>query len=184
MLRATFLDPLAELLLGLRRVSPSHWLLRLLGAVGLLLALALTLPDGLFAGLLPGILTLAVLGALLGQLLQPDTGLGILGPLAILLGLVAMPDLTLLRAAAVGLALLVSHASFALAATLVAHGEFAGSALALWLRALLPVLALSVVCALVVIALAGIHLGPWMLVVGIAAVIVLLAVLLPRRPRG
>lgn len=183
MLRSVLIDPFAELLLGLRRVSPSHWLLRLLGAGGLLLALLLTLHRGPFADLVAGVLTLAVLGALLGQLLNPDTAVGMFGPLAILLGLAVLPDLTLLRAAGVGLALLLSHAAFALAATLPVHGEIDRSAWSLWLRALLPVLALSLLSALVVFALAGLRLGPWMLVVGIAAVIVLLAVLLPVRAR-
>lgn len=181
MRRVTVLDPLAELLLGLRRVSPSQWLLRLLGAGGTLVALALTVPSGPFATMPATVLTLCVAVALIGQLLAPDTALGILGPLAILLGLAALPDLTLPRAAGVGFALLLSHAAFALAAALPVHGEFDRSAWLLWLRGLLPVLALSAVCTLVVVVLAGFRPGPWMLVVGVAAVVMLLVVLLPRR---
>lgn len=181
MRRFTFIDPIAELLLGMRRVSPSHWTLRLLGAAGALGALVLATDAGLFASLLTGVVTCAVLVALLGQLLNPDSALGIIVPLSIIIGLAALPDLSVIRAAAAGLALLVSHAAFALAATLPAHGEIDRSAWSLWLRTLVPVLPLTLVFSLTAFVLAGFRLGPWMLVVGTVSVVVLLAVLLPRQ---
>ncbi|WP_114855501.1 hypothetical protein [Brachybacterium sp. YJGR34] len=176
----TLLDPLADLLLGLRRVSPAQWALRLIGAAGMMLALMGALPMGLFANFLTVLVTLLVGGLLLIQMILPDTDLGIGGPLLVLLALAGQEDLSPLRAGGVGLALLASHAAFALAATTPAHGVLEPAVWRLGLRSLLPVLALAVLGAVVVLAVSGLRLGPWTLVVGILAAIGLFVAVLPR----
>lgn len=175
-----FIDPIAEFLLGLRRVSATHWLLRLMGITAMLLALVGTLPSGLFAHIGTGIITLAVMGSLLVQTLRPDSDVGLLAPAAIILALAGQGDLSLLRAAGVGLALLLSHVAFALAATLPAHGVFERSAWILGGRGLLLVLAVSVLAGLLVVALSGVHVGSWMLVIGILGAIGLFVTVMPR----
>ena len=92
-----FIDPIAEFLLGLRRVSATHWLLRLVGIAAMLLALVGTLPSGLFVHIGTGIITLAVTGSLLVQALRPDSDVGLLAPAAIILALAGQGDLSLLR---------------------------------------------------------------------------------------
>lgn len=175
-----FIDPIAEFLLGLRRVSATHWLLRLVGIAAMLLALVGTLPSGLFVHIGTGIITLAVMGSLLVQALRPDSDVGLLAPAAIILTLAGQGDLSLLRAAGVGLALLLSHVAFALAATLPAHGVFERSAWILGGRGLLLVLAVSVLAGLLVVALSGVHVGSWMLVIGILGAIGLFVTVMPR----
>lgn len=175
-----FIDPIAEFLLGLRRVSATHWLLRLVGIAAMLLALVGTLPSGLFVHIGTGIITLAVMGSLLVQALRPDSDFGLLAPAAIILALAGQGDLSLLRAAGVGLAMLLSHVAFALAATLPAHGVFERSAWILGGRGLLLVLAVSVLAGLLVVALSGVHVGSWMLVIGILGAIGLFVTVMPR----
>ncbi|QNN83033.1 hypothetical protein H3H54_04590 [Brachybacterium sp. Z12] len=176
----TLIDPIAEPLLSLRQVSGTQWTLRLAGIAGMVLALMGALPQGLFASFMTVLLTLAAGAVTLIQALRPDTGIGVLGPLLVIAALAIQAELSLLRAAAVGLALLLSHAGFALAATLPAHGRFELSAWRLVLRGLLPVVALTAVGAVVVLAAAGTTLGPWMIVLGVLAVIGLLVALMPR----
>lgn len=174
------IDPIAEFLLGLRRVSGTQWLLRLVGVATMLLALVGTLPGGLFVHIGTGIITLAVAGSLLVQALRPDSDVGLIAPAAIILALAGQGDLSLLRAAGVGLALLLSHVAFALAATIPAHGEFERSAWMLGGRGLLLVLAISIVAGLLVIALSGVQFGAWMLVIGILGAIGLFVTVMPR----
>lgn len=175
------LDPVAERLLVLQTVSGTQWLLRSLGAVTTVLALLLAAgTDGLFSHIGTTMLSLLVAAAVLLQLRNPDSDLGLLAPGAIVLTLVWQDDLTMLRAAGVGGLLLLAHSASALAATLPVHGEFSASAWRLAGRALLPVLGVSLLGALLVAVLAGVQLGPWMMVPGSLAVIMLLAVVLPR----
>lgn len=176
----TLIGPIAEPLLSLRQVSGTQWTLRGAGTAGMVLALMGTLPQGLFASFMTVLLTLAVGVVTLVQALRPDTGIGVLGPLLVIVVLAVQPELSLLRAAAVGLALLLSHAGFALAATLPAHGRFELSAWRLALRGMLPVLALTVIGGVVVLAAAGTTLGAWMVVLGVLAAIGLLVALIPR----
>ncbi|MDN5820291.1 MAG: hypothetical protein L0H74_04960 [Brachybacterium sp.] len=175
------LDPLAEHLLELRKVSRTQWLLRALGAVATLLALATALGGfGLFAHFGAALLTGTVAAGLLVQFRSPDSDVGLLAPSAILLSLLGQGELSFLRAAAVGIALLIAHSVFALSATLPVHGVLAPSAWRLTIRALLPVLALSLLGGLVVVVLSQVALGPWMLVIGTVAAIALSLILLPR----
>lgn len=176
----TLIDPIAEPLLSLRQVSGTQWTLRAAGVAGMTLALLGALPQGLLANVMTILFTLVVGVATLTQVLRPDTGVGMLGPLLVVVVLAFQPDLSLLRALAVGLALLLSHVGFALAATLPAHGRFEPSAWRLALRGLLPVLALIAVGAVVALAAAGTALGPWMVVPGVLGVIGLLVALMPR----
>lgn len=176
----TLIDPLAEPLLNLRHVSATQWVLRLTGLAGMALALLGTLPQGPFAGFVSTMFTLTLTLLTLVQILRPDTGVGVAGPLLVVLALAIQPDLSLLRALVVGLALLVSHVGFALAATLPAHGRFEPSARRLALRGLLPVLCVIVLGAAVVLTAAGTVLGAWMVVPGVLAVVGLLVALLPR----
>lgn len=174
------IDPIAEFLLGLRRVSSTQWLLRLAGIAAMLLALVMTLPGGLFSHIGTGLITLAVALSLLVQALRPDSDIGLLAPAAILLALAGQGDLSLLRAAVVGLGLLLSHVAFSLAATIPVHGVFERSAWRLSARGLLLVLAVSVLAGLLVVALSGIQFGSWMLVIGILGAIGLFVTVMPR----
>lgn len=175
------IDALAHRLLELRTISGSHWALRAAGVAGSLLALLLTIgPHGDPAHLATVLLGLAVALALVMQLRTPDSDLGLLAPGAIVLFLSVQADLTLLRAAGVGAALLIAHSAFALAATVPAHGVLTRSAWRLAGRGLLPVAAMSVLAGLLVALLAGVQLGPWTMVLGVLAVIALFAVVLPR----
>ncbi|GAA1285350.1 hypothetical protein ACTXON_00860 [Brachybacterium alimentarium] len=177
---SALVDPIANLLLDLQKVSRTQWILRLIGVAAMVLALFGALPTGMFANFLAGLVSTLALCALLIQVFRPDTDIGVASPLLIILALLSQSEVSALQALGVGAAMLVSHAAFALAATIPAHGVFEGSAWRLALRAMLPVIALSLIAALVVMALSGIRLGPWMLVVGIAAVISLFLLVLPR----
>ncbi|MFC7374111.1 hypothetical protein ACFQS2_08585 [Brachybacterium sp. GCM10030267] len=174
------LDPVATLLLGLWTVSGSQWALRATGLIAMAIAVVLTLPGGLFVHIGTVLVTLGVGLSVLVQVVNPDSDIGLLAPLVIILALVGQDELTLVRAAGVGVALLVSHSAFALAATLPAHGVFERSAWSLGGRGFAAVLAVSVVGGVVVLALSGLQFGPWMLVAGVLAVLALLATVLPR----
>ncbi|HLQ80478.1 MAG TPA: hypothetical protein VK122_05240 [Brachybacterium sp.] len=173
-------DLVAERLLDLRLVSGTQWLLRGIAAAAMTAALVLTLPDGVFAHVGAGALTIVVGGGVLIQSLRPDLDIGTLPPVAVILALAGQPDLSVLRALAVGLVLLTAHIAWALAATIPAHGSFSAPALALTGRAALLVLVASLIGSTVVVALSPISLGPWMIVAGSLGVIVLCALILPR----
>src|SRR5699024_6642853 len=147
-------DLVAERLLDLRLVSGTQWLLRGIAAAAMTAALVLTLPDGVFAHVGAGALTIVVGGGVLIQSLRPDLD--------------------------IGLVLLTPHLAWALAATIPAHGSFSAPALALTGRAALLVLVASLIGSTVVVALSPISLGPWMIVAGSLGVIVLCALILPR----
>src|SRR5699024_10167663 len=133
-------DPIAQRLLELQKVSSSQWVLRALGVLAMGAALALTLTGGPVSGPGATLLTLlAVAGRAMGsavalalpgvpfsgpgaallpvlvatgtliQPLWPDSAVGLIAPLALILVLAGQLDLTVLRAAAVGFALLVAH---------------------------------------------------------------------------
>lgn len=173
-------DPIAGRLLELQKVSGTQWLLRLLGAAAMLLALSVTLPGGLIQNFGAVFVLLAVAISLCVQMVRPDSDVGLLAPAVVILVLAGQGELTVQRAGSVGLALLMSHSAFALAATIPVHGVFQRSAWLLSGRGLLMVLAVSVVAGLLVVLLSGIQLGSWMLVVGALAVLALFYVVLPR----
>lgn len=175
------LDPLAHRLLDLQKVSSSQWLLRAVGALWAVLALVLTFGvTGMFAHIGAQLITLTVALALVLHCRRPDSDLGLLAPVAILLALVFRNGVTMPQAAGVGLALLLSHSAFALAATIPVHGEFGRSGWILAARGLLPVLVVSVVAGALVVVLSTVQLGPWTMVVGVLAAIGLLVAVLPR----
>lgn len=174
------LDPLAHRLLELQTVSGTQWLLRLAGAAGIALALIAALGGGGFVGIVSMFISVAVAVSVLAQFVRPDSDLGVLAPLVIIVSLIGHEDLSVMRAAAVGLALLGGHCAFALAATIPVHGVLARSAWSLTARSLLVVLAVSVSGGLLVTALSGVQFGAWMVVPGVLAVIALFVVALPR----
>lgn len=202
-------DPVAQRLLELRTVSASQWLLRGTGVAATVAALLLASPGPLDSNLGSILAAMAVACGLLIQVLRPDSDLGLLSPLAVLLLMatqggpggrggteppagqsaaesaggsvgVALADGAVLTAAGVGFTLLIAHLAFAIAATAPAHGVQSRSAWSLLGRGAVMVLAGSVLASLVVVALIGVDLGPWMIVPGILAVIGLFAVVLPR----
>lgn len=173
-------DPLAERLLELRTVGATQWVLRTVGAAATVLALLLALGvTGLFAHVGGVVVSLAVAVALLAQLRSPDSDLGLAAPAAILLALIAQGEVTMARAAGTGLALLLAHSAFALAATIPVHGEFGRGARRLAGTGLLAVLAVSAAGTVLVIGLAAVQLGPWTMVLGMLAAIVLFLLVLP-----
>lgn len=176
---AHLVDPLAHRLLALRTVSRTQWTLRLAGAAATALALVAALSGAGAPGIVPAVVTTGVAVTVLAQLLRPDSDLGLLGPALILLSLLAHEDLSLLRAAAVGAALLAGHSASAFAATHPSHGVLARSAWTLMARSLLAVLVVSALGIAAVVALSGVQLGSWMVVPGVAAVIALFVALLP-----
>ena len=177
-------DPVARRLLHLRTVGRTQWLLRALGVLATVLALLLAVQTAstLLAPVVAAVTVTVVVGLVL-QVVGPDTDLGVLPAVAILLVLLGQIDLTALRALGVGLGLLGAHSAFALAATLPVQGEFDASAWRLAGRALLPVVGASLLGTVLVAVLSGVQLGVWMMLVGMIAVIVLLAALFPRTPR-
>lgn len=179
MFTRTVIDPIAMLLLEMQKVSSTQWVLRCTGLLGTVLALLLTLPGGLFAHIGTIAVTAVVAVALLIQMVRPDSDLGLLGPGLLVLVLAGQGDLSIPRALGIGLALLLAHAAFALAATIPAHGVLAGSAWRLGGRRLLPVLALIALGTLLALGLMGVGLGPWMLVLGVLAVVILFVVVAP-----
>ena len=184
MRRTSLLDSIAQRLLELRKISGTQWLLRVLGAVATVLALLLVNgPASLFANIGTVIITLAVALGLVLHCRRPDSDLGLLAPSAILLALLAADDSSLLQAAGVGLALLLGHSAFALAATIPVHGEFDRRAWRLAGAGLLPVLVLSAVAGVLVVVLSGVQLGAWMMVLGVLAAIGLFVVVLPQSSR-
>lgn len=204
------MDPVAQRLLELRTVSPSQLLLRGIGVAATVAALLLASPGPLDSNLGSILAAMTVACGLLIQVLRPDSDLGLLSPIAVLLLLAGrgglggtdptagqsagesvgasagqsagavLADGALLTAAGVGFALLVAHIAFAIAATAPAHGVQSRSAWSLMGRGAATVLGGSVLASLVVVALIGVDLGPWMIVPGILAVIALFAVVLPR----
>lgn len=199
-------DPVAQRLLELRTVSASQWLLRGIGVAATVAALRLASPGPLDSNLGSILAAMAVACGLLIQVLRPDSDLGLLSPLAVLLLMatqggqgstelpagqsaaesaggsagVALADGAVLTAAGVGFTLLIAHLAFAIAATAPAHGVQSRSAWSLLGRGAAMALGGSVLASLVVVALIGVDLGPWMIVPGILAVIGLFAVVLPR----
>lgn len=181
MRRSPMLDSLAHRLLDLQKISATQWLLRTLGAVTTVLALMLIVgPTALFSHFGTVLITLTVALGLVLQCRRPDSDLGLLAPVAILIALLAMGDSSMSQAAGVGLALLLAHSAFALAATIPVHGEFGRSAWLLAGSGLLPVLVLSAVAGALVVMLSSVQLGPWMMVVGVLAAIGLFIAVLPQ----
>ncbi len=177
-----FIDATAEQLLQLRVVSSHQWLLRLIGAAAALAALTLAL-SGQFSANLGALMVsgLVVIGVL-GQMRWPDTELGLLGPLAIVLAVMARPQLPLWLAAAVGLLLLVAHMSFAAAAMFPVHGVLNRSGWLLLLRAAGAAIGLAVLGSALVTAAMGVVLGPWAMLPAVLAALALLVAMLPRAP--
>ncbi|GAA4530067.1 hypothetical protein GCM10023160_30310 [Brachybacterium paraconglomeratum] len=174
-------DPVAQRLLELQKVSGTQWLLRIGGAAATVLALLLTIGGtGLFAHFGTMLITFFVALGLLFQLRNPDSDLGLLAPGAIVVGALAMGGGSMLRTAGIGFLLLIAHSAFALAATTPVHGVFGRSAWLLAGKGLLPVLVLSLLGGLLVAGLSGVQLGPWMMVVGVLAAIGLFIAVLPR----
>lgn len=174
-------DPVAQRLLELQKVSATQWLLRIIATVVTLLALLMTFGvAGLFAHFGTTLITLIVALGLLFQFRNPDSDLGLLAPAGIVVGVLAQGEVSMLRTAGIGLMLLIAHSVFALAATIPVHGVFGRSAWLLAGKGLLPVLVLSLLGGLLVAGLAGVQLGPWMMVVGVLAAIGLFIAVLPR----
>ncbi|MGY5764055.1 hypothetical protein ACXET9_02490 [Brachybacterium sp. DNPG3] len=175
-------DPIAEAALGLRRVSAAQWLLRLAPILAAAGAQAVLYPQGIVTNLFGMLVTLAVAVGVLIATFSPDSDLALIAPLALVLGLALRGELTVLVALATGALILVMHVGWALAAMTPAHGELTREAWLLAGSALLQVLAAAIIGAVVVLALLGVDLGTWMLVLGAAAAIGLVALLLPRAP--
>src|SRR5699024_4887315 len=90
-------DPIAQRLLELQKVSSSQWVLRALGVLAMGAAVALTLPGGPFSGPGSTLLTLLVATGTLIQTVWPDSDVGLIAPLALILVLAGQLDLTVLR---------------------------------------------------------------------------------------
>lgn len=175
-------DPIAERLLELRRISAAQWLLRGAGTLATTGALALVLAGPAASGVHTGIVLVVLVSliALIAQWIDPDSGLGLLAPLAVLVALLARSDLSMLLAAATGLLLLLGHASFAIAAVMPVHGMLDVSAARLAGRALAAVLVVALVAAVMVVLLAQIRLGPWLIVLAAPVVVALWIAVMPR----
>lgn len=175
------LDPLAERLLDLRRISATQWALRGLGVVGLAVATVLAMPGGPLANLGTGVVTLVVAVGAFALVLRPDSEVGALAPIAVLAVLVPQPQLSMGRAALVGVALLVAHGLFALAATIPSHGTLERSAWRLWAWTLLVVIGISAAAGLLLAMVSLVELGPWTISIAVLAVLGLVVLLLPKR---
>lgn len=173
-------DPIAELLLSLRRVSAAQWLLRLAPVLAAVGALAVLYPQGLSANLIGMMVAMIVAVGVLIQTVSPDSDLGLIAPLGLVLGLAARGELSILVALATGSLILVMHVGWSLAAMLPVHGVWTREAWLLAGSSLLGVLAAAITGSLIVMALLGVDLGAWMVVLGAAAAIALFVLLLPR----
>lgn len=178
----SLIDPIADRLLELRTISPLQWGLRGAGTVATVGALALALIGPSTSGVHLGIalVGLASLVALIAQWFDPDSDLGMLAPLAVLVALLGRGDLTLLLAGVIGFLLLIGHAAFAIAAVMPVHGSLERSAVRLAGRALAGVLVLALVACALVALLAQIHLGPWMVALAAPVVVGLWIAVMPR----
>lgn len=182
MRRAPLLDSIAQGLLELQKISPTQWLLRTLGAVMTVLSLVLIVGiTALFSHFGFVLITLTVALGIILQVRRPDSDLGLLAPTAIVIALLAAGESSMLQAAGVGLLLMLAHSAFALAATIPVHGQFDSGAWRLAAAGLLPVLVLSAVAGVLVVALSTVQLGSWMMVVGALAAIGLFVAVLPRQ---
>lgn len=178
------IDPIADRLLELRRIAPVQWGLRGGGTLAVAGALALVLISPSTSGASVGIV-LAVLVSAIGLValwFDPDTDLGVLALLPVVAALFLRGDLTMALAGATGLLLLLGHAAFAIAAVMPVHGTLERAALRLAVRALAGVVVLAVVAGLLVMLLARIQLGPWMIVLGAVAAVALWIAVVPRAP--
>lgn len=181
MRRGQLIDPVAQRLLELQKVSGTQWLLRIVGTAMTLLALLMTFGGtGLLAHFGTTLITLVVALGLLCQFRNPDSDLGLLAPVGIVVGVLAQGEVSMLRTAGIGLMLLIAHSAYALAATIPVHGVFGRSAWLLAGKGLLAVLVLSLLGGLLVAGLSGVQLGPWTMVVGVLAAIGLFIAVLPR----
>lgn len=174
------LDPIAQRLLQLRAVSTSQWQLRLLGAVATLLALVLAVDMSLLpTQFLHQLITTIVVISLLLHARRPDSDLGLIAPIMIVVAVALQPGVTMLQAAGVGAALLLAHGAFALAATVPVHGVLDRGAWRLAATSLLAVLVVSLVAGLLIVLVSTVQLGAWMMVIGVLATIGLFAAVLP-----
>lgn len=174
-------DPIAQQLLELQKVSTSQWLLRGLGAVATVAALMTALGSvALFAHIGAVLISLLVAVGLIASFLNPDSDVGLVAPAAVVVSLLGVGDISMLRAGVVGVALLLGHSAFALAATMPVHGVLDRSGWRLAGLALLPVLGLSIAAGALVAGVSLVTLGPWMLVLGALAAIGLFLAVLPR----
>lgn len=179
---SALLDPVADRLLTLRGITPVQWLLRGTGSAATLAAAALALSGPGLATMHLGVVLvgLTCLIALAAQWIDPDTDLGMLAPLVVVISLAVRTDLPPALAGVSGLLLLIGHACFALAAIMPAHGALDRAALGLALRALAGVLVLTLVGGALVLLLAQVHLGQWAIVAAAFAVVVLWLAVMPR----
>jgi hypothetical protein len=179
---SSLIDPIADRLLELRTISPLQWGLRGTGTVATVGALLLALAGPSLSGMHLGIVLVLFVSliALIAQWFDPDTDLGMLAPLAVILALLGRGDLTLLVAGATGFLLLIGHVAFAIAAVMPVHGTLERSAMRLAGRALAAVLVVALVACALVALLAQIHLGPWMVALAAPVVVALWIAIMPR----
>jgi hypothetical protein len=182
------LESIAQLLADLGHVSRPQWALRLVAALALAAAQLIACAGHPLDGVLPALTSAAVLVGGLIQSIRPDASTGILALAGAVIAACASADPVLLSG--VALLVLVAHASWSLAAIVPAHGTIgrrAAGRSALWAAAA-ALLALAAGLG-VLLPLAGISTPAWTIVLGILAVIALVALLVvplgtsPRRDR-
>ena len=178
----SLIDPIADRLLELRAISPLQWGLRGVGTLATVAALVLALVGPSTSGVHLGIamVGLASLVALIAQWFDPDSDLGMLAPLAVVVALLGRGDLTLLIAGLTGFLLLIGHVAFAIAAVMPVHGTLERSAVRLAGRALAAVLVVALVACVLVALLSQIQLGPWMVALAAPVVVALWIAVMPR----
>lgn len=174
-----FVDAIAGGIAQLALVSAAQWALRGLAAVAVAVAVLLAFPDGPFYGIVAGCATLVVIIATLVMTVEPDSDVGTVVPIAIILAgsLGRIPGW--LEMIAVGLALLVAHMAWAYAATIPAHGRLGAGAAALMGRGVLLGLLVALGAIGLVRLLALVQLGTWAVLLGAVAMVVLFVLIVP-----
>ncbi|MCG7310593.1 hypothetical protein [Brachybacterium sp. ACRRE] len=182
------LESIAQLLADLGHVSRAQWALRLLAALSLVAAQLLACAGHPLDGVLPALTSAAVLVGGLVQTLRPDSSMGTLALAGAVVAACASADVTVL--AGVAVLVLVTHVCWSLTAMVPAHGTIGRRALTTTVRWAAAAVLLALAAGLgVVLPLAGASTPAWTMVLGILALIALVAVLVvphgtsPRRGR-
>ncbi|EWS82056.1 hypothetical protein BF93_13655 [Brachybacterium phenoliresistens] len=178
----SLVEGVAQAIADLRIVDPSQWALRLGALAALLLAAALVTGMAPFGSPQAVLLTLVVLLLGLLQTARPDADAGLVAFCVLVIAVVIAGPLGAGATLALAALLMVSHALWALAASVPAHGVVRRGALAATVRRALPALGIGLVAGAGLLALAGAGAAvpAWLMIPGVVAVVVLLVLLLPR----
>lgn len=168
----------------MRGLARGPRLLRLVAALAVFACLFLAFPLGPLHGLGPTLITLSLVVLVIGMTLRPDADMGVMVPVMLALGWAMAPAPSPWRAVVAGVCLLAAHMAWAAAATVADHGVMDPGAAALLARRVGIVLGAFAVLAPLVVLLAGLQVGAWAVILGVAGAVALFVAMTPLDPRS